>query len=221
MANTSSRPKPTARPSKDRVPAQQRILAAAESLFLKQGVDAVTTDRLAKAASVSKTSIYRHFRDMAGVFEAVVRSLSEGFTVGVDEDPATETELWRSMVGYGENILKFMARSDTLNFDRMVLEQARNHPQMARLFYETAYGESHTYLSRLIAHGQAQRFITKPQPAGDLADHLLCMWDGLAVLRARLGLKDHPPPEPGEWSRKCVEALFSVVLEGDAFNEAS
>ncbi|MEL6324625.1 MAG: hypothetical protein AAFQ84_10400, partial [Pseudomonadota bacterium] len=75
-------------------------------------------------------------------------------------------------------------------------------------FYDNAYGKGHKDMTSLIAHGQAHRFVVRTEPAEDLADHLISMWEGLRFIRARLGLTNKPFETPEQWSRQCVETLF-------------
>lgn len=49
-----------------------RILAAAEALFAERGVERVSMDELAAAAGVGKGTLYRRFRDKAGLGIAVL-----------------------------------------------------------------------------------------------------------------------------------------------------
>jgi AcrR family transcriptional regulator len=60
--------------SKDQKPdARTRILRAATELLASGGRDAVTTRAVSAAAGVQPPTIYRHFGDMQGLFEAVAR----------------------------------------------------------------------------------------------------------------------------------------------------
>src|SRR5689334_6505063 len=60
--------------SRDQKPdARARILRAAAELLATGGRDAVTTRAVSAAAGVQPPTIYRHFGDMQGLFEAVAR----------------------------------------------------------------------------------------------------------------------------------------------------
>ncbi len=60
--------------SRDHKPdARARILRAATELLATGGRDAVTTRAVSAAAGVQPPTIYRHFGDMQGLFEAVAR----------------------------------------------------------------------------------------------------------------------------------------------------
>jgi len=60
--------------SRDQKPdTRARILGAATELLATRGRDAVTTRAVSAAAGVQPPTIYRHFGDMQGLFEAVAR----------------------------------------------------------------------------------------------------------------------------------------------------
>ena len=193
-------------------PTEARILEAARRLFFAEGFSAVSTDRLCKEAGVSKTSIYKYFGDMAGVLAAVVRREGDGFATGVAPRPETAEAFWRSLVAYGTNLLTLLNDREIIQFDKLLHEEARSHPDVGRSFYDSAFGRSHRDVTALIVHGQARGFVTKTQDSAALADHLICMWEGLACIRTRLGLIDKPYEDPRAWARQCVEALFDISL---------
>src|ERR1700692_4440775 len=63
----------------------ETILAAAERAFLASGFGAVTMDRIAREAGVSKATVYAHFTGKEALFGAVIAHVSErrfgGFSV--------------------------------------------------------------------------------------------------------------------------------------------
>src|ERR1700681_2266757 len=63
----------------------ETILAAAERAFLASGFGAVTMDRIAREAGVSKATVYAHFTGKEALFGAVIAHVSErrydGFSI--------------------------------------------------------------------------------------------------------------------------------------------
>jgi len=53
------------------------ILAGAMTVFTTQGYTAASMDRIAKAAKVSKPTLYKYFQDKEGLFFALVQQLTE------------------------------------------------------------------------------------------------------------------------------------------------
>lgn len=206
MTDTYDQPRRTA--------TETRILEAARALFFSEGYAAATTDRLCKAAGVSKTSLYKYFGDMSGVLAAVVQQEGDFFLGKVDIEATTPTAFWRGLVSYGASLLRLLNEKDCVQFDQMLHEQARSHTDVARIFYDAAYGRGHREVTTMLAHGKTQGFIRKPQSAEDLADNLISMWEGLAFVRTRLGLMVTPFPAPGAWALQCVQTLFEADFVG-------
>jgi TetR/AcrR family transcriptional repressor of mexJK operon len=198
-----------------------RILDAAWGLFLSDGFAAVTTDRLCRAAGVSKTTLYKHFGDMGGVLAAVVRREGDRFAAGVVPEAGTADAFHRALARYGANLLALLNQQPCVRLDRMLHEESRRHPDLARAFYDAAYGRSHRDLTAMIAHGRDRGFVAVPGDPADLADNLLSMWEGLAYVRARLGLTERPFADPAAWSRQCVETLFRATVREAAAEGSS
>lgn len=192
-------------------PTQSRILDAARSLVFVEGFAAITTDRLCREAGVSKSSLYKYFGDMAGVLSAVVRREGDVFTVGVDAKPTSAAGLKSALITYGTNLLELLNQPFCVQFDRVMHEEARRHPDIASLFYESSYGRSHQEVAALLREGQAQGFIDQRADPSVLADHLLSMWNGLAQVRTRIGLQGRPTQHPARWATQCVTALLLGV----------
>lgn len=182
---------------------------------MEHGFSAVSGDRLCREARVSKTTLYKYFGDMTGVLAAVVINEGEMFDLTVDTEPATEDAFWRAMTGYGTRLLRLLNRPFCIRLDRMLHEEARQHPGLAEAFYENAYGKGHRDMTALIAHGQMCGFVRRDEPATDLADHLISMWEGLRFIRARLGLTSKPYASPEAWSIQCVDTLFHDERRSD------
>ncbi|GAB3715472.1 TetR/AcrR family transcriptional regulator [Nocardiopsis nanhaiensis] len=97
------------RPRADAVRNQAKVLGAAERLFAREGVERVTMQAVAKEAGVGVGTLYRGFRDKAGLAMALLDERERGFQelmlsgpppLGPDADP--EERLVAFVVGYAE-----------------------------------------------------------------------------------------------------------------------
>ncbi len=74
------RPRP-GRPPKDLAgDVKERILDAAQRVFLKRGYQSASLDEIAEVAPASKPTIYAHFEGKEALFEAVVARVIAGLT---------------------------------------------------------------------------------------------------------------------------------------------
>lgn len=192
-----------------RLDTEERILVAARKLFIEKGFSGVSGDALCKAARVSKTSLYKYFGDMSGVLIAVVTREGDLFELNVDTKPQTESAFWEELTGYGTRLLNLLNTPFCIQLDRTMHEEARRNPDLAKRFYENAYGRGHDDITALIQHGVDQGFVQSSATASDLADHIISMWEGLRFIRTRLGVSEHPFEDPEAWSKHCVDTLFN------------
>ena len=190
----------------------QRILNAAHELFFEHGFGAVSTARLAEAANVSKSTIYKYFGDMTGVLEAVVKKEGDSFQIERAAIPEARAAYWQGLYNYGLSLLQLMNRKDIIQFEQMMHEEARHHPELGQRFYKVSFGRSHEDMTTYIAKGIELGFIDKPYPAEQLADHLISMWEGLSLVRTRLAVQEKPFDDPNGQAATVIEVLFGISL---------
>jgi len=63
----------------------QRVLDTAEQLLADEGVEALTTTRIAAEADVSVGSLYQYFPDKGAIIDAIARRYLEQFEYLMDE----------------------------------------------------------------------------------------------------------------------------------------
>lgn len=119
------------RPRADEI--EQRIahvLDVAETLIVRDGYQATSVEAIARAAQVSKKTIYSQFENKAGLFAAIMDRLaaarSEGI-FGADDGPLFEGLLQRA-----ENILEVSYDETSLRFFVVMFREGRMFPELAR-----------------------------------------------------------------------------------------
>lgn len=187
----------------------EKILAAARRLFFQQGFEKVSTDLLAKEASVSKATLYKYFPSMTAVLRAVVEAEVDVFESGIPTQVLTRKDFEMTLIRYGTNLLHFLNQSEIIQFAQLMFEEARSNPDIASEFYAAAYDRTLKDLSQLIRQGLDQGFLVSPLTADELAEQLLGMWEGFCFIRAQLGLTQKPFKHPQQWSKKCVQTLLN------------
>jgi len=171
-------------------------------------MDGLTTDRLARHAQVSKSSLYKHFPDLSSLLEAVIAGEAERISHGLPQEPAHTSAFWEALKTYGANLLALLNRPDVIRLDQLMHEQAHRHPQLGARFFAATYGRSLRELEALLRYGVARGFIRQPVDPQRDAEMLLSLWEGFAFGRARLGMTDQPFPDPVGWAAACVDRLF-------------
>jgi AcrR family transcriptional regulator len=132
---------------------KRQLLAHAKNLFVTQGYQATTTEKIAQAAGVSEPVLYRHFANKKALFLEVL-----------EEIRAATLQRWNSETsGLTDPLAKLHAIAD------MYLGSTREHAVEYRIMHRTLvesddeeivallrsfYLESEALLAKIIAEGQ-------------------------------------------------------------------
>jgi len=108
----------------------------------------------------------------------------------------------------GATLISLIEQPDKVRFDQLVAEQARFHPELARVYYEAIYARTQAQLAAFLTAGQARGIVRSDLAPAVLAEHLLSMWQGLSGVRHRLGLPEAEGRTAAQRSEDAVTALL-------------
>ncbi|MCG6114362.1 MAG: TetR/AcrR family transcriptional regulator [Mesorhizobium sp.] len=133
---------------------QQKILSAASTLFLKDGFSGTSMDEVALAASVSKQTVYAHFRAKEALFVAVVRNMTRQAGDRVQEevaDPPTDRDVEDFLLEFAISQLTIVMTPQLMQLRRLVIAEAERFPELGRALHEQGPGRSIRRLARAFA----------------------------------------------------------------------
>jgi AcrR family transcriptional regulator len=114
---------------------RRQILDGARKLFLDLGFDAASMGEIARAAGVSKGTLYVYFADKNRLFEAILEeeSLEQG-KVAFNLDPARDVTT--TLMDFGQAYIQLLCRPGGGSATRTVMAIAERMPEVGRRFYE-------------------------------------------------------------------------------------
>jgi AcrR family transcriptional regulator len=116
---------------------RRQIVEGARSIFLARGFDAASMNDIARAAGVSKGTLYVYFDNKEQLFQAIVQEeclFHAETTFNLDPDNHdVEGTLTRVGVAYVE----FLCQPEKASALRTVVAIADRMPEIGRIFYET------------------------------------------------------------------------------------
>lgn len=139
----------------------RRILMAAHDEFCRAGFDGASMDRLAKAADVSKPTLYQYFGDKEGLFSKVLDAGRKHIVAPLLDPEATLVErLWTFSWTYAE----FVLRPDMLSLARLILGEANRRPHSAKQYHQEGPERALAGLIDFIEHCVADGELSVKEP---------------------------------------------------------
>lgn len=132
---------------------RDRILEAAHGEFCSAGFDGASMDRLARAAGVSKPTLYHYFGDKEGLFAAVLdRGRAHIIAPLLGAKGTLVERLWRFAWTYAA----FVLRPDMLSLARLILGEAGRRPESASRYHQSGPAQAFEGLVAFVSAAQAR-----------------------------------------------------------------
>ena len=132
---------------------RRQIVEGARRIFLAQGFDAASMNDIAKAAGVSKGTLYVYFQNKEQLFEAIVHEECQVHAERTfDLDPA-DPDVAGVLQRLGTAYIEFLCRPAKASALRTVIAIADRMPEIGKVFYETGPAVG---IARLAAYLHAQ-----------------------------------------------------------------
>jgi TetR/AcrR family transcriptional repressor of mexJK operon len=160
-------------------------------------------EAIARAADVSKATLYAHFESKDQLFATIVHVACLEHILPADDLPdggvVAEADVAQALRAIGGRILRFFLRDRSLAIHRLVIAESVRFPELGRAFYDNGPVAGRMRLAAWMA--------TRPElavPVPELAaEQFLGLLRSGLYLRATLGLT--PPPD---------DAAIDVVVSG-------
>jgi AcrR family transcriptional regulator len=121
---------------------RHQILDGARAVFLTQGFDAASMGEIARAAGVSKGTLYVYFDSKEELFESIVHQQCEAQAEGLFDLSSDGEDVETVLTRLGTGFVSFLCRPDKASPLRTVIAIADRMPEIGKKFYESgpAYG---------------------------------------------------------------------------------
>jgi len=153
MSETTTLERASAAPADDESAKRRQIVDGARAVFLAQGFDAASMNDIARAAGVSKGTLYVYFKNKEELFEAIVEQECEAQAEGIFDLDADDRDVEAVLTRLGEAYVKFLCRPQKASAIRIVIAIAERMPELGRKFYERGPARG---IAKLAAYIEAQ-----------------------------------------------------------------
>lgn len=197
---------------------RRAIVEAAEAAFLRGGYLGTSMDEIAATAGVSKQTVYKHFTDKAGLFDAVVTA-----TVTAASDPVAAgiaaageaDDVRAALLALARRQLELVLQPRMLRLRRLVIAEAGRFPQLGRAFHDQGPARTVEALAEVVARLAARGLlggIDGPGAALLAARQLNWLVMSAPMNRAMLLGEDGPPDgaDVERWAEDGVRTFLAA-----------
>ena len=135
----------------------ETILAAAERAFLLAGFGAVTMDRIAREAGVSKATVHAHYHAKEELFGAVIAHVSERRFHGFSVDALDPRDIEASLTTIAARFLDLILSPEAIALNRIIIGEVTRFPALGQVFWvagpERTRAQIEVFLRRAAASG--------------------------------------------------------------------
>src|SRR5258708_3219398 len=188
---------------------RRQILDGARKVFLDLGFDGASMGEIARAAGVSKGTLYVYFADKSRLFEAIVeQEMLDQKKVNFNFDP--ERDVATTLREFGQAYIQLLCRPGGGSAIRTVMSIAERMPDVGRRYYEHVLENT---INRLAAYLDVR--VKKNDVA--IADRQLAASQFMKICQASLFLPfifQAAPPPSAERIAQVVESATQMFLAG-------
>ncbi|WP_188112366.1 TetR/AcrR family transcriptional regulator [Salinicola aestuarinus] len=131
------------------------LLEAAQRLFLERGFSQVSVNDIVAEAGGSLSTLYRHFGNKEGLFQAMVEHRSHDIYTALTADDIDSLPVEAALTRFGSGLLHKAMDDEALGIYREVVAESPRQPELARRFFDAGPGRMRQvvkeYLDRRVA----------------------------------------------------------------------
>jgi TetR/AcrR family transcriptional regulator, mexJK operon transcriptional repressor len=126
-----------------------QVLDGARDVFMRDGFEGASVDDIARAAGVSKATLYSYFPDKRLLFKEILRTECRRQTEEAEAEITEGLPLEQMLTMAGERIAAFLMSDFGRSMVRLVMAEGQRFPDLAQEFYRNGPGLIH---ERLVFH---------------------------------------------------------------------
>ncbi|KJC56248.1 transcriptional regulator [Bradyrhizobium sp. LTSPM299] len=164
------------------------VIRAAWQLFLDQGFSATSMDAVAKAAGVSKATLYAYFPSKEALFASLIVTECESLQRDLPM-PKLSGGLREALREFARQYFRTFINRKDVAFVRIIANESGRFPALARLFYESGPQATIRRLAQFLENAKVDHLL-EFDDSMEAAKQFLSLVRGELPLRIVLGLND-------------------------------
>ncbi len=180
------------------------MLHVAEQNFMKLGFAETTIEAIAEGASVSKVTLYNHFTDKIGIFEAVIQEIAARIHAEIASHNTVKSDIETVLNRFGCALMKHVMSAHMMEFEQRLSADMKAMPDVAQRFFAAGPGHVRARLAVVIEEAAQRGELDADQPL-HAANDLLGLWHGSTPMEVNFGVAK--PPTPAQIKQKIKHGV--------------
>jgi len=170
---------------------RQSILKGATTLFLEQGFNAVSMDKIALAAPVSKATLYKYFASKSDLLAAVISELCAVLLQTIDDVSVESESVENNLKTIATGFVDLIFAEEALAIYRLVISECHTFPELGLLVYNSGPQAALELLERYLEKINRHEQVSIPDTVF-AADAFFSLLKGDLHFQCLLGIKSVP-----------------------------
>jgi TetR/AcrR family transcriptional regulator len=188
------------------------ILNVAEELFSKHGFAAVSINKIAQEAKISKGNIFHHFQSKEGLYLAVLKHACKRSSSALElVNTYSSDDLLEVMRGFFSSHLTTLL-SESRATQLIQRELMENGEQKGKQLAEEVFADTFSNLTRLVRDAQEHKIVRQSVDPSLLA--FLLLGTNVIFFEARSMLKHLPDIDFAESPEDYSSGVFDILTNG-------
>jgi TetR/AcrR family transcriptional repressor of mexJK operon len=202
--------------ARGRIDKRQAILAAAFTVFAREGYAQAGVDEIAAAAGVAKATVYSHFGDKETLLrEAIAASADQALVENlavVDRLTDRGDDLRATLEDVGHRLLQCYCDDRSWALRRLLAAELNQFPELLDIVHTRAADRVTEALADRLARLAVTGHLHTPDPTL-AAEQFLALLSGPVDKRARLGTRRLPDTELRAVARAAVDTFLQAFAQ--------
>jgi TetR/AcrR family transcriptional regulator, mexJK operon transcriptional repressor len=165
------------------------LMAAAADVFIEQGFDKASLQKIAKRTGASKATLYDRYPNKEALFTAVLQHRMKLITEGMTMDNIDASEpLEVSLMRFGTGLLETALTDAQIGIIRTISNVSERFPQLGEQFFRLGTSFGLRTLSGYLKAKQERGELASDEPPELMAQQFITLMAGSLLYRKLLGI---------------------------------
>jgi AcrR family transcriptional regulator len=190
---------------------REKLIEAAEQVFVETGYGAANVDDIARRAGMSKKTIYQIFDTKETLFAAVIAARRAALASTIEAEGCNETDSPETVLRHFlSGVARFVLAPRQAALYRLVIAESQRAPELAHAFYREGPTKARIALTQWLARQHEASVLHVPDPAS-AAGMLFSMVIADPQMRLLIGESREPSEET---IKERVDQAVEIFLNG-------